>query len=597
MPSSASSPAAVDETAGGFELDVDEALLPQQLLASVLQKDNVALTAVVNALLTLPASSLPSLLSTSLDSTSSSPLHWAGWTANVTAFTLLLPFFSPNVCNAKGESVLEWAVRGGDPTILTLLLTSPPHPPHPPLNIHHANLQGGTAVMVAAEEGKVEIICALYLLGADVFLSDNDGRTALHLAARHAHLPVLSLLLSLAASNTSPIPPVHRLDAHYASPLHYGALGGNGKVCQDLIRAGASRQLLQRAHFYLPPSTASPAGQSERLLPEEIALKMGHTPVAHYLQQCRMKAQNPVFALGLPTPQLKRGRPFATVPQLYFYVTLTITLLHYEWTVRPLMAQVSAEHTWLEVTFLVTAVVAALTFLALAVVDPGFVPSRVHSPAWLVTQTLSGTPMCATCRLVKPIRSKHCATCGRCVQRMDHHCVWINSCVGLDNHRSFMGAVVTFMLATCCYLYLMLLFLFSQWRFLSSYTAFHSIAVTSHGALILIGCTSLCVFQTRMLSVGLTANEFFHRHRYAYLSRLKGRSPFDEGRWTNLLNFLGLVHGRSFARIQKGSSTSSGAEMTKAGHGSRAASPTSDEEMGITPGDDRVEEERERLLT
>ena len=732
--------------------DVDEAALPQQLLAAVLAKDNAALTGLVTTLSTLPPSSLPAILSASLDSTSTSPLHWAAWTRNLTAFALLHPLYSPNLTNAKGESVLEWSIRGGDPAVLALLLTSPSVPPHPPLNVHSVNLQGGTAVMVAAEEGKAEVVCALHLLGADLFVADNEGRTALHLSARHGHVHVLTLLLSLAATASGPTPPVLRSDIHSASPIHYAALGGNGRVCQELVKGGCSAVLTQKAKFYMAPNPANPAGQSDWLFPDEIAQRMGHAQIGRYLRQCRLRAQSPLLRQFQAKPVVKKGRPSVTAPQLYFFSSLSATLLHFEWRVRPLMGTLDEPLSWVQLVMHIAAALSALAFLFIAVSDPGFVPIRLHSPAWLVTQTLNGTPMCPSCRLVKPIRSKHCAVCGRCVQRMDHHCVvegtpvtladgtsvpieevqegaevlsyhaalapgetegltvrkvdavldkghracvellfddsrtlvctpdhrirtvdgrwvqagdlllkrdevavagdyrksgapnayrtvdemsygvhhnarvlplshvrvvgrrdvgekhvwdlsvpsrqgedtrsfvangvvvhncpWVNNCVALHNHREFIGGLLALLAAIFCYLALMTSFYTRHWATLPSSAAAEYVAVTVHCVLILLGCLTLCVFQTRMLASGLTSNEWVHRHRYDYLARMKGRSPFDEGRWRNLLSFLGLVHGRSFIR--------------KLRAGTRHSTPAAEVEM-VTPGEGSTAE-RERLL-
>ncbi|KAK0629227.1 DHHC palmitoyltransferase-domain-containing protein [Bombardia bombarda] len=50
---------------------------------------------------------------------------------------------------------------------------------------------------------------------------------------------------------------------------------------------------------------------------------------------------------------------------------------------------------------------------------------------------------CATCRLLKPARSKHCSVCKRCVARADHHCIFINNCVGAHNQRWFVLLLLT----------------------------------------------------------------------------------------------------------------------------------------------------------
>ncbi|KAL2926791.1 putative protein S-acyltransferase 23 [Bienertia sinuspersici] len=38
--------------------------------------------------------------------------------------------------------------------------------------------------------------------------------------------------------------------------------------------------------------------------------------------------------------------------------------------------------------------------------------------------------LCPTCKIIRPLRSKHCPTCKHCIQQFDHHCPWISNCVG-----------------------------------------------------------------------------------------------------------------------------------------------------------------------
>jgi ankyrin repeat protein len=91
--------------------------------------------------------------------------------------------------------------------------------------------------MFACQRGNVEVARLLLKKAANVHCRDNNGRTALHLAAFKTDLPeIVSLLAS------------HGADPNATTelglgPLHYTAILGFPKNAQALLEAGANPRL------------------------------------------------------------------------------------------------------------------------------------------------------------------------------------------------------------------------------------------------------------------------------------------------------------------------------------------------------------------
>mmetsp|Transcript_10444 Transcript_10444/g.23653 ORF Transcript_10444/g.23653 Transcript_10444/m.23653 type:complete len:312 (+) Transcript_10444:47-982(+) len=96
---------------------------------------------------------------------------------------------------------------------------------------------------------------------------------------------------------------------------------------------------------------------------------------------------------------------------------------------------------------------AALAFTSLMLAsfrNPGIVPTPLGgAPAAVPNRSIfvNGVKIsqkfCNTCRLYRPLRSKHCVYCNRCIFRYDHHCPWLGNCIGLGNYRTFLCLIST----------------------------------------------------------------------------------------------------------------------------------------------------------
>ena len=90
-----------------------------------------------------------------------------------------------------------------------------------------------------------------------------------------------------------------------------------------------------------------------------------------------------------------------------------------------------------------------LSYFFAHTVSPGGVPKGSAKASKLYEEALqaaadgtyadaSSMPaLCHTCRIVKPMRSKHCTVLKRCVPMFDHYCPYINNTIGGGNYFAF----------------------------------------------------------------------------------------------------------------------------------------------------------------
>ncbi|TYZ64937.1 hypothetical protein PybrP1_000610 [[Pythium] brassicae (nom. inval.)] len=140
-------------------------------------------------------------------------------------------------------------------------------------------------------------------------------------------------------------------------------------------------------------------------------------------------------------------------------------------------------------------------------------------------------PLCHSCHVQRPLRSKHCRVCRTCVHQFDHHCPFVDNCVGRNNHVYFMAFLLTLVVDIALFEYVLGL----HWR-LHGVHALVLAAMVYLGA-ILLPTAHLLGFHVYLTAKNLTTNEVMNSHRYAHMRSERGafRNPFDKGVARNVL--------------------------------------------------------------
>ncbi|KAL9250042.1 GA-binding protein subunit beta-2-like protein [Drosera capensis] len=119
------------------------------------------------------------------------------------------------------------------------LVTRAPHDPFP-----HA-----------ARYDELDDIRSLYAAGVSLDSKDEQGRTALHMAAANGHLDVVEFLLSKGVD-------VDACNQENNTPLHWACLNGRKEVIESLIMAGANVSALN-SHDRTPMDEALVQNKTE----------------------------------------------------------------------------------------------------------------------------------------------------------------------------------------------------------------------------------------------------------------------------------------------------------------------------------------------
>lgn len=507
------------------------------------------------------------------------PIHWAICKGLLKITALLIKFGAdPGIKDTQGYDAMHICAQNSFPFIAIYLLANG-------ANIESLDSFDRTPLLWAAYKGSsVEMVYILIDNGAEINHVDKSKTSSLHWAAIKGHRDVVALLLDKGAD-------MNALDEENKTPGDWARDKGHMWYPFVLMDSG---RLYKPFPFY---SLKNFRVQREKAVKITAIAPYISFPIIMYI----CSVFNWFTALGFNlllimilsyvlVTILPPRTKMASLPLLTAYHQIMILYILYLYLFRLLTE--TSNHGFLHFLFLIIALCTIYNYIRAFVSDPGFIEKnekldstkeRILSLA--ESGFLDNRRYCFTCKIEKPIRSKHCKFCNRCVLKFDHHCPWIGNCVGESNHRSFMLYLLCMTSGSIIWLTLSLLFFrkyiteeaAGEFCFLgdSICSLFKHYPVHMYmfiiAAFFFFWILILFITQTLQVAAGMTTNESMNSSRLEYFYKKldkitefdacdeehgghKGHShhhdearfhnPFDQGMVKNLKSFFCGSQGR-----------------------------------------------------
>uniref|UniRef100_A0A5B7C7M9 S-acyltransferase n=1 Tax=Davidia involucrata TaxID=16924 RepID=A0A5B7C7M9_DAVIN len=439
-----------------------------------------------------------------------------------------------NAADYAKQTALHWAAVRGSIAAADVLLQNG-------ARVEAVDVNGYRAVHVAAQYGQTAFlnhIVAKY--HADFDAPDNDGRRPLHWAAYKGFADTIRLLLFRDAGQG-------RQDKEGCTPLHWAALRGNVEACTVLVHAGTKQELMVKDN----------AG----FTPVQLASDKGHRHVAFFLSNAqrahaRSKHWEGKVCIG------KVG-DIGYAPILFCIILSNLILFINSIIFAPNLTKITAVAGLWGWTAVSLAVGCLMMLYRCSSKDPGYIktsgalPNHTDAEDPLLNIDLNNSSiwtgnwsqLCPTCKIIRPVRSKHCPACKRCVEQFDHHCPWISNCVGKRNKWDFfvflcMGTLTSFLGAVVAVprIWTAAPVLPSEGTWIHFVVAQHpgGVAFLVMDSIIFIAAATLMTAQASQIARNITTNELANAIRYGYLRGPDGRfrNPYNHGCRKNCADFL-----------------------------------------------------------
>ncbi|KAI8565665.1 hypothetical protein RHMOL_Rhmol03G0278000 [Rhododendron molle] len=437
-----------------------------------------------------------------------------------------------NAADHTGQTAIHWCAVRGAIKVAEILLQEG-------ARVNAADMYGYQTTHVAAQYGQTAFLYHVVTKwNADPDVPDNDGRSPLHWAAYKGFADCIRLLLFLDAYRG-------RQDKEGCTPLHWAAIRGNLEACTVLVQAGKKEDLM--------------VSDNTGLTPAQLASDKNHRQVAFFLGNARRLLDKRCDG----NSRLGRLSKLGLAPLLWCIIFVLLVVYINAVIMASNLPRLTAGFAFLAWLGVLLATAGLVMFYRCSSKDPGFIRMNVpdmqnmkddepllkieiDNPALLAG---NWSQLCATCKIVRPLRAKHCSTCDRCVEQFDHHCPWVSNCVGKKNKWDFFLFLILEVSAMLITGAVTLTRVWTDPLAPSSFGKWLNHAGNQHvGAISFLivdfflfsGVAALTCMQASQISRNITTNEMTNVMRYSYLKGPGGRfrNPYDHGCKKNCSDFL-----------------------------------------------------------